>query len=368
MEPVKSPQGAVPSPLTEEKKDKEVSLPPDIKELIFSYLEDKDFANTIQVSPSFKAITLELSKNELKLIESFVTWLLQKLDSGSEGKNELMKAMEGTKFFDDSIKLAEIKSSTMSLIKKILTIMKDFDSEKINNLELLAQKEHTPPHFGKFLKLVNIEKEIERATVILEKREMLSYTEYQNILSKVCGQLIDLRQFDQAFEIAHKICSNRAIEGVIRSLISNNNLNKASELITQTMKTFPNTSENFNKNSFMLEIIKIFKNNMQFDKSFEMLELLLQTKYISKPLAKKEFDIIISRPPLSELLNTGLKLIQTEPEFISKYPAFATVVKTILTIDPQHKIKDLIPPSTLDEIIIKEKQSPDNDQSLKSKL
>jgi len=246
--------------------------------------------------------------------------------------------------------------------------MKDFDIEKINNLELLVQKERAPPHFGKFLKLVNIEKEIERATNILEKNEMLSYTEYQNILSRVCGQVIELKQFDQAFEIAHKICSNRAIEGVIRSLVSSNNLNKASELITKTMKTFPNTSENFNKNSFMLEMIKIFKKNNQIDKSFEMLELLLQTKYISKPLAKKEFDIVMSRPPLSDLLATGLKIIETEPDFMSKYPAFASVIKSILIIDPHHKIKDSIPETAFDAIIIKEKQSPYTDQSLKSKL
>ncbi len=366
MEPLKNPQEPVLSSAPEKKK--EVSLPLDVKEHIFSYLEDDDLANTIQVSPSFKAITLELSKNELKLIESYVSWLLQKLDHGSEGKNELMKAMEGTKIFDDSIKLAEIKSSTMGLIKTILTIMKGFDSEKIHNLELLAQKENTPPHFGKFFKLVNIEKEIERATIILEKNEMLSYTEYQNILSKVCSQLIDLGQFDQAFEIAYKISSNRAIEGVIRSLVSNNNLGKASELINKTMKTFPNTSENFNKNSFILEMIKIFKTNMQFDKSFEMLELLLQTKYISKPLAKKEFDIIISRPPLSDLINTGLKFIQTEPDFISKYPAFARVVKSILIIDPKNKIKNSIPEAALDAIIIKENETLNRDKPLRSNL
>ena len=366
MEPVKiSSQGSESPHLAKVKN--QVSLPLDVKKIIFSGLDDEDFMNTIRVSPSFKAITLEISKNEFKLVESFVNWILSKLKDSYE-KSELIESMKGTKIFDDSISLAEIKSSTASIIKKILTVMKSFDTEDLKNLESLARQEKTHPHFRKFLKLVSIEKEIERANILFEKNDLLSHTEYQNILRKICGELVELEQFDSAFEIAHKICTNRAIENVIRSLISNNNINKASELIYRTIKTFPTIAENFNKKSFMLEMIKIFKNNQQIDKSFEMLELLLQTMYVSKPSSKKQFDIIINRAPLSDLLKTGLEIIQKEPNFISKYPAFTNVVKSILIIDPHHKIKDSIPETALDAIIIKEKETSNRDKPIRTNL
>lgn len=316
MEPVKiPPQGSEPSPLTEENKDKDV-LPTDVKELIFSYLEDKDFVTTIQVSPSFKAITLELSKNELKLIESFVNWLMQKLDNESMGKNELIKAMEGTKIFDDSIKLSEIKSSTQELLQQVLSIVGGLNEEEISNLETLVKKEHKPSFFETLLKLAPIEHDLEDANKLDDSWGIKS-----GAFNEISNRLTALGQYDKALDVALKMKFGglETIKNVIEHVIKSSNIKKASEMINKIVEV-----QKTHKISVLLDIFKIFEKNNNWEQVFEIINLTIPE--LPTTLDQMIFD---DETTFLDSFIEGIELSKKEPDFISKTPSFATLVGSL---------------------------------------
>lgn len=254
----------------------EIILPAEISQMILSYL-GKDLKSIALVCKSWKIQAIEAGNQEVKSVNNFLKFLIEKLPPDKEtGIGKDIPAFSN---------LREAKSFILSSRKDILNILKDLKQVDLKNIEELSKNTIKPHFFKNIFDLALLYKQIDETASI-----PLIVFKSQALLT-ISDVLIEKVEIDEAIEVVKKIPNKTikrlALLKISKVLIEKNEIDNAIEVV----KMIPYESS---KEEALSEILKVLIERSKIDKAIEVAKMIshenLKWEFlqdISKALIKK---------------------------------------------------------------------------------
>ncbi len=317
------------------------ALPEEIKMLIFSQLNEMDIEQASKIKPWNKIFVDVVKKQEFEKLKAFVNWTIAQLKSDEfiEVKFKLKEALNGTKILE-SANLLDVKSSTRSLEKQILQILKALDVNTLDRFYLNLCK-HKNLLIRAFFAVAMILKKIENIEI---SDRYLDQSIYDDALG-----LANLKQYDVALEVgqyASELKKQTLLSIIVTNLTNDDRINKALDIMNTHLESMSTISIN---NSICNNIVGLPLKNGQIYKTMEFAITLLKMKKIDSFI--KSTNLILFK---SICKNTNITA-----DFLAQFPIFKAYMEELLNckypfIEREYILEDrhagLIPTSVLKNI------------------
>lgn len=176
----------------------EVSLPTEILALILSKLSNpQDHLSSSKVNLRWKNVIVDIVKRKTALsIKNFIEHIINNINKRYRNEIHYLSLIIQKSHLGNSVDLLEIKSSSIYIEKEISDILIKLTKDElshlsstINNPELQAYKN--------IFKLASLYKELKEVKAV----RFYVIPEDINTLQRICKELLDLNDFNKAFEV-----------------------------------------------------------------------------------------------------------------------------------------------------------------------
>lgn len=272
------------------------SLPKELMDDIFSMLSEDEMKDATTTNKFWNEKSVEYVKNEQFVsLKSLAGWLISNLNEAEiDKKNVLQAAVSDTAILKMG-NLPDVKSSSDSMEKKILTVLMELDELEFINLEKKFNHENKLPKFNNLFDLVSVYKEIDIAD------KLPSPFERNSKICGILGKLVSLGQFKKALSLYNTLFWTGTKQIAIKNMVSAMDQNKGlydpaqhfanvKEITNLFIKREPPVyfGQDFIESTFASLCFQLFRKN-QPDKAIE-----IATIYSVNNILKKMVDVILN--------------------------------------------------------------------------
>lgn len=174
-------------------------LPPEILEMIFSHLSNRDLQKAALVNRQWNEVAIvEANCEATSKLRHFVDFLCRNLNRDLyELQIESLSNLEGTREILISENFIQIKSSMRSCEKNISNILKDLSEDDLNQLEELSKIESKSGFLENIFDLTRNYKKIDGAD-----GKTIGWHKYSD-LNEISLNLTNMNRIDEAIEVAN---------------------------------------------------------------------------------------------------------------------------------------------------------------------
>lgn len=178
------------------------TLPEELIQEVFSFLEVKDLLPVNRVNRNFNQISVKAEKRKLfsPTVES-VKYLYEKLDKKKhENQVEKLFLIEKDARSLSFLSLGKLSRSFMALQDNTVNVLRLLEGEDVNNLKNLSkgEKKHAP-FLKNLFNLVRIYKKIDEANSISDQDKM------STLFEGICRNLTKMNRVNRALEVTDKM-------------------------------------------------------------------------------------------------------------------------------------------------------------------
>lgn len=270
------------------------TFPLEIFQIILFYQDEKDIQSTAFVSHYWKIISVQVAKEkEITILKQFAKIIEQDLKTVSKENNNVVKLLT---IIED---IKNINATNLVQVKSLLPKHRFIISESLKHLDLKKldlenhfKSEIRQKYFENVLQLAQIYKSIDLAMLIE------SVTDKDNKFFEICPKLVQMGDFNKAFEIIRTISAEYLKTDIMKiiseDLIKNGLIDEAIDIATSILN---HKTMIFKCKSMAIKDLYIkLKRNHSFKKIFEIINA------VSDELKKKQIIIAISK----DLIKNGL--------------------------------------------------------------